>query len=113
MEHPMISEMNQFGYLKDLQGFGNVVKQPECAGIDYYGNEILEGDQIAIDKDNFHEIILAENLERYLVERVHFVFFDVRGTEVVLDQSRLTVFAKQDLEKVLHEDYGFHFTTAE
>lgn len=111
LEHPMISEMNQFGFLK--QGLENVVAQKECNGIDYYGTEILEGDEICIDKENFHEIILKENLTQYLVEKCDFSFFEVKGMGVVLDQQRLTVFADQDLEKVLHEEYGFEFTIAE
>jgi hypothetical protein len=113
MEHPHISEMNQFGYLKGIQGYENMVQQPEHAGIDLFGTEIIEGDEIVIDKANFEELILKEHLKRYLVERCDFVFFDVRGMGVVLDQFKLTVFAEQDLEKVLHEEYGFHFTIAE
>jgi hypothetical protein len=112
LEHPMLSEMNQFGFLK-MQGLENVVNQSECAGIDYYGNEIIEGDDIVIDKENFHEIILKENLTQYLVDKCEFAFFEVRGMSVVLDQQRLKVFAGQDLEKVLQEEYSFEFTTAE
>jgi hypothetical protein len=112
LEHPHISEMNQFGFLKG-QGMENVVSQPECAGIDYYGKEIIEGDEIVIDKENFHEIILKEHLTQYLVDKCDFSFFEVRGMSLVLDPQRLKVFAGQDLEKVLHEEYGFEFTTAE
>jgi hypothetical protein len=111
LEHPQISEMNQFGYLK-AQGFENVVAQNEHCGSDYYGTEILEGDDVVIDKENFHEEILKENLTQYLVDRCDFVFCEVRGMGVVLDRNRLTVFADQDLEKVLHEEYGFEFITA-
>jgi hypothetical protein len=112
LEHPMFSEMNQFGYLK-AQGLENVVNHPECGGIDYYGFEIIEGDEIVIDKENFHEIILKEHLTQYLVEKCDFSFFEIRGMGVVLDQQKLTVFAERDLEKVLHEEYGFEFTTSE
>jgi Hypothetical protein Yqai len=112
MEHPMISEMNKYGYLKS-QGIENVVSQPECGGIDYYGNEIIEGDEIVIDKENFHEIVLKENLTQYLVDKCDFSFFEVRGMSIVLDPKQVKVFAGQDLEKVLHEEYGFEFTTSE
>jgi hypothetical protein len=112
MEHPQISEMNQYGYLT-VQGMENVISQSECAEIDYFGNEIVEGDEIVIDKENFHELILKENLTQYLVDKCDFEFFEVRGMSVVLDKGRLTVFAGQDLEKVLNEEYGFEFVTAQ
>ncbi|MDF2854249.1 MAG: hypothetical protein K0Q87_100 [Neobacillus sp.] len=107
----MISEMNQYGYLK-IQGLENVVNQPECCGIDFYGTELLEGDEIVIDQENFQEQILKGNLKRYLEERVFFTFHNINEMGVVLDESRLTVFAEKVLEKVLHEEYGFEFTTA-
>jgi hypothetical protein len=112
LEHPQVTEMNQYGYLKS-QGSENVVAQEYDGSIDYYGTEILEGDNIAIDKENFHEIILMENLTQYLVDKCEFSFFEIHGMSVVLDQQGLTVFAGQDLEKVLNEEYGFEFTTAE
>ncbi len=97
----------------EQSGLENIVNQPECAGIDYYGNEIIEGDCIVIDKENFEEIILKENQKRYLEERCDCEFFNLHGTGVVLDKVNLKVFAEQDFEKVLHEDYGFHFTIAQ
>jgi hypothetical protein len=113
MEHPMINQINRAGYPEGMpDDYQNMIWQPECAGMDYYGNEIVEGDNIVIDKENFHEIILMENLTQYLVDKCDFSFWEVRGMGVVLDGQRLTVFAGQDLEKVLHEEYGFEFTTA-
>jgi hypothetical protein len=110
MDHPLITQLNQFGYVK--QGIENAISQPEGADIDVYGNEIIEGDSIVIDKENFHEIVLKENLTQYLVDKCDFSFSEVRGIGVVLDQQRLNVFADQDLEKVLQEEYGFEFTIA-
>ncbi|PKR82798.1 YqaI family protein [Heyndrickxia camelliae] len=48
-------------------------KQPEHAGIDYFGNEILVGDSIVIDPVN-GETILEEHLEDYLIEKCGFEF---------------------------------------
>jgi hypothetical protein len=64
LEHPDISRVNQTGYT-------NMSSQPEHAGIDYFGDEILAGDDIVIDGD---EIILQSNLEEYLEENYHFQF---------------------------------------
>jgi hypothetical protein len=58
LEHPVISEVNRKGYL-------GLAAQPEHAGFDYFGCEILSDDQIAIDGD---VIILKDNLERYLYD---------------------------------------------
>jgi hypothetical protein len=110
LEHPMVTQLNQFGYIK--QGLENVVAQPEHSGTDYYDFGILEGDEIVIDKENFHETILKEHLTQYLVDKCDFSFLEVRGMGVVLDQQQLKVFADQDLEKVLQEEYGFEFTIA-
>lgn len=114
LEHPMISEINRTGYPKEMlgSGFENAVIQPEHAGIDFFGDEIIEGDEIIIDKENFGEIILKEHFKRYLEERCDFEFFNLHGMGVVLDKSNLKVFAEQDLEKVCYEEYGFQFTTA-
>ncbi|MCM3651294.1 YqaI family protein [Metabacillus litoralis] len=46
-------------------GFPNMIAQPEHAGIDYFGNEILAGDDVA-EFDG--EVILKDNLERFLEE---------------------------------------------
>jgi hypothetical protein len=64
MEHPMITQINRIGY-------PNMVAQHEHAGIDYFGNEVLQGDEIIEDND---EVILKENLERYLQEVYGFQF---------------------------------------
>ncbi|MBO0959528.1 hypothetical protein J1P26_07250 [Neobacillus sp. MM2021_6] len=73
MEHPIISEINRTGYPRELSGVENVVTQPECNGIDVFGDEILEGDSVVFDQDN-GEVILTENLERYLLEYCNFKF---------------------------------------
>lgn len=61
LEHPSISKVNQLGYLE----------QKEHAGTDYYGDEILSGDDVVIYDG---ETILKENLERYLAEEMGFEF---------------------------------------
>lgn len=68
IEHPMITQINRTGYPE------NMAQQPEHAGVDYFGDEILEGDEIIIDKENGHEIILKENFNRYLSEICGFEF---------------------------------------
>jgi hypothetical protein len=64
LEHPLISEINRKGYI-------NVLNQPECGGIDVYGDEMLSGDSVVYDGD---VLILADNLERYLSENYDFKF---------------------------------------
>lgn len=44
---------------------------PEHAGIDYYGNEILQGDEIVIADG---EVVLKEDLEKFLSEVYGFEF---------------------------------------
>lgn len=63
-DHPMIEQVLR-------TGFPNMVAQPEHAGIDYFGDEILDGDDI-VEYDG--EIILKDNLERYLTEVMEFEF---------------------------------------
>ncbi len=58
VEHPMITEINTFGYPKDIY-------EDQHYGVDYFGEEICEGDEI-FELDG--ETVLAENLERFLVE---------------------------------------------
>lgn len=58
LEHPDITCTERTGY-------PNLVAQPEHAGIDYFGDEILEGEDV-VEFDG--EIILKENLEKFLVE---------------------------------------------
>ncbi|MEK4921993.1 hypothetical protein MKX78_08760 [Cytobacillus sp. FSL R5-0569] len=64
MEHPEVTQLQRTGY-------PNLVVQPEHAGIDYFGEEILEGDEI-VEYDG--EIILEGNLQRYLCEVLGFEF---------------------------------------
>lgn len=61
LEHPSITKVNQLGYLD----------QEEHAGTDFYGDEILSGDDVVIYDG---ETILKENLERYLAEEMGFEF---------------------------------------
>jgi len=63
-DHPTIEQVQR-------TGFPNMVAQPEHAGIDYFGDEILDGDDI-VEYDG--EIILKDNLERYLTEVMEFEF---------------------------------------
>lgn len=67
IEHPIITEINRYGYPKDM------VRQEEHFGIDFYGSEILLEDDYVEDK-NSGELILRENLERYLAEELDFEF---------------------------------------
>lgn len=46
-------------------GYANVVSQPEFNGIDYFGDEILDGDEI-VEYDG--EVVLKANLENFLHE---------------------------------------------
>jgi hypothetical protein len=67
IEHPMIMQINRTGYPKGIH------EQPEHFGIDAMGDEILVGDSIVVDPTN-DEIILEDNLEDYLIERLGFRF---------------------------------------
>jgi hypothetical protein len=64
LEHPSITQANKTGY-------ANKIAQPENAGIDALGDEILAGDEIVIDGE---DIILKSNLEEYLTEYYRFEF---------------------------------------
>ena len=66
LEHPEITQVNRTGYV-------NIVAQPEHAGVDYFGTEILIGDEIVTD-DNTGEVVLKEDLEKYLEEEYGFKF---------------------------------------
>lgn len=55
-DHPVIEQIEKTGY-------PNAVSQLEHNGTDYFGDEILEGDDIVIDGD---EMVLKDNLEDYL-----------------------------------------------
>ncbi|MCM3404939.1 hypothetical protein M3655_22640 [Cytobacillus oceanisediminis] len=63
-DHPMIEQIQR-------TGFPNMAAQLEHSGIDYFGDEILEGDDI-VEYDG--EIVLRDNLERYLSEVMEFKF---------------------------------------
>ncbi|WP_141433708.1 YqaI family protein [Bacillus sp. 03113] len=64
LEHPDIVRVEKTGY-------ANLVEQPEHFGTDYFGDEVLLGDEY-IEHDG--EIILKENLDRYLTEVMEFEF---------------------------------------
>ena len=66
LEHPEITQVNRTGYV-------NIVAQSEHAGVDYFGTEILIGDEIVTD-DNTGEVVLKEDLEKYLEEEYGFKF---------------------------------------
>lgn len=106
LEHPIVSQINRTGYPK-ISGLENVVAQQECCGISFYGTEILEGDIICIDHDNFDEIILRENLQQYCTELLGFRF----DQGWVFDKTEM--FRERWLEQVLQEDYNFEFRTAD
>ncbi|MBT2680024.1 hypothetical protein J7E38_13500 [Bacillus sp. ISL-35] len=55
-DHPVIEQVEGTGY-------PNLADQPAHSGTDYFGDEILEGDEIVIDGE---EMILKNNLEDYL-----------------------------------------------
>jgi hypothetical protein len=57
LEHPVVSQLNRKGFVDSYSS--------SHAGMDYFGDEILVNDDVAIDGD---EIILKDNLERYLYE---------------------------------------------
>ncbi|KLV23048.1 hypothetical protein ABW02_20170 [Niallia circulans] len=65
LEHPLITQINQLGYPAELE------EEIEQAGIDYFGDEIIEGDSVA---EYNGEIILQSNLQRYLNEEFGFIF---------------------------------------
>lgn len=58
LEHPDITRVERTGY-------PNIVDQPEHIGIDYFGEEVLVGDDY-VEYDG--DLILLDNLERYLSE---------------------------------------------
>mgnify|MGYP001314738309 CR=1 FL=1 len=64
MNHPIIEQIMRTGY-------PNMEALPEHVGIDYFGDEILNGDDI-VEYDG--EIILKDNLERFLTEVLEFEF---------------------------------------
>ncbi|MEC1155676.1 YqaI family protein [Cytobacillus horneckiae] len=62
MEHPLVTQIERTGY-------PNMIEQPEHIGIDFFGDEILDGDEFVEYED---ELILIDNLNRYLVEEMGF-----------------------------------------
>ncbi len=58
MDHPDITRTER-------TGFPNLVSQSEHIGIDYFGEEVLVGDEY-VEYDG--DLILLDNLERYLSE---------------------------------------------
>lgn len=64
MEHPLVTQIERTGY-------PNMIEQPEHIGIDFFGDEILDGDEFVEYED---ELILIDNLNRYLVEEMGFQF---------------------------------------
>jgi hypothetical protein len=64
LEHPAISRVS-------LTGYENVVAQPEHCGMDIFGDEIICGDDY-VEYDG--ELILLDNLQRYLSEHMDFKF---------------------------------------
>lgn len=65
IEHPDITQVNKKGYQ-------NLMAQPEHFGIDFFGDEVLIGDEVVITQED--ELVLKTNLERYLHEINGFSF---------------------------------------
>ncbi|WLR44516.1 hypothetical protein LC087_19305 (plasmid) [Bacillus carboniphilus] len=65
IEHPTITQMERTGY-------ANLVDQEEHFGIDYFGDEILSGDEYVEDENG--ELVLKDNLEKYLSKFYGFTF---------------------------------------
>lgn len=64
-DHPIIESIMRTGYPE------NLAAQPECCGFDFFGTEILPGDDVAeVDGETIH----IDNLERFLAEQYGFVF---------------------------------------
>lgn len=63
-DHPVIDRMERTGYPVP-------VADVEHCGVDVFGDEILEGDNY-VEADG--ELILADNLQRYLEEYYQFKF---------------------------------------
>lgn len=61
MEHPAITEMNKKGYVGQPQ---------ENEGLDFFGNELLPGDDVV---EYEGEVVLRDNLNEFL-EAIGFTF---------------------------------------
>ncbi|WP_433958880.1 YqaI family protein [Cytobacillus horneckiae] len=66
MDHPLVTQIERTGY-------PNIIDQPEqnMLGFDFFGDEILGGDEF-VEYDG--ELILVDNLNRYLSEEMGFEF---------------------------------------
>ncbi|MBN6889811.1 YqaI-like protein [Cytobacillus horneckiae] len=64
MDHPLVTQIERTGY-------PNMIDQPEHAGIDFFGDEILDGDEFVVYDG---ELVLVDNLNRYLAEEMGFEF---------------------------------------
>ncbi|MED2940686.1 YqaI family protein [Cytobacillus horneckiae] len=64
MDHPLVTQIERTGY-------PNMIDQPAHAGIDFFGDEILDGDEF-VEYDG--ELVLVDNLNRYLAEEMGFEF---------------------------------------
>lgn len=64
MDHPLVTQIERTGY-------PNMIDQPEHTGIDFFGDEILDGDEF-VEYDG--ELVLVDNLNRYLSEEMGFEF---------------------------------------
>jgi hypothetical protein len=69
IEYPDITQAQKTGY-------PNLLAQPEHAGTDITGDEILEGDTV-IELPN-NELLLETNLEDYLIEELGFKFYTAK-----------------------------------
>ena len=58
-DHPTIEQIERHGYPNNMR------EQPEHSGVDVFGDEVLEGDEIVMYDG---EMVLKENLERFLSE---------------------------------------------
>jgi hypothetical protein len=70
LEHPVTTRILRTGY-------PNMLAKSEHYGIDYFGDEILVDDDI-VEDPNTGEIVLKDNLERYLHEVYDFKFQTVK-----------------------------------
>jgi hypothetical protein len=65
IEHPIITRINDTGYPS------KEVEPKESADVDYFGNEILVGDEVVVHNG---ETILTDSLGDYLIEVLEFEF---------------------------------------
>ncbi|MGG3663186.1 YqaI family protein [Bacillus gobiensis] len=65
IEHPDITRVNRTGYT-------DMFAQEEHRGIDFFGNEIVAGEDVVIDEDG--EMVMKDDLEKFLAEKYGFKF---------------------------------------